>query len=103
MGIQDRSPKGKHLSPMGGSGSRDAPWGRASLASKLDALQGAPQLHFCGAKEATRVPKRAKNVMQTRTGGRLASGPIFRGGATAISVLPLQREHRNHFPTGFPK
>ena len=53
--------------------------------------------------EANRVPESDKNRRKGGSGDGTGKSVHFRGGQSVISVFPLQREHRNHFPAGFPK
>ena len=52
---------------------------------------------------ANRVPKSDENRRKRGFGNGIEKSVNFRGGSSVISVFPLQREHRNHFPAGFPK
>ena len=53
--------------------------------------------------EVNREPKSGKNRRKRGSGDGSGKSVNFRGGQSVISVFPLQREHRNHFPAGFPK
>ena len=53
--------------------------------------------------EAARVLKSVKNRRKRGSGDGIGKSVNFRGGQSVISVFSLQREHRNHFPAGFPK
>ena len=56
--------------------------------------------------EANKVQESVKKVIKIskkKVQGQYRKSMIFRGGSSAISVFPLQREHRNHFSTGCRK